>query len=312
MANENKIKRINFNPIGGATSAEGVSYDNTTSGLAADNVQDAIDETVVIAEDAQADIDAHIADTTGAHAASALSVVPVGTISSTTVQGAINELQGDTTALTVRVAIAESDIDQLQIDVVAAQNAADNAQSDIDSHIADTVGAHAASAISNIPAGAISSTDVQSAINELDSAVTDAQADATQALSDAASAQADIDAHIADTVDAHDASAISNVPAGSIVSTDVQGAIDEISSRIDNLTTTDVPEGDNLYFTDERAQDAVGSIISSTDSITLTYDDDTPFIYADVVTQQSVTFDPAGVKLVNDEETPGSSKYYGT
>lgn len=41
---------------------------------------------------AQAAIDAHIADTTAAHAASAISNTPAGNIAATTVQGAINEL----------------------------------------------------------------------------------------------------------------------------------------------------------------------------------------------------------------------------
>ena len=51
-------------------------------------------------------------------------------------------------------------------DVDAAAGAA---QDDIDAHIADTTAAHAASAISNTPAGNIAATSVQGAINELDS-----------------------------------------------------------------------------------------------------------------------------------------------
>ena len=50
-------------------------------------------------------------------------------------------------------------------DVDAAAGAA---QDDIDAHIADTTAAHAASAISNTPAGNVSATTVQAAINELD------------------------------------------------------------------------------------------------------------------------------------------------
>lgn len=51
-------------------------------------------------------------------------------------------------------------------DVDAAAGAAQN---DIDAHIADTTAAHAATAISNTPAGNIAATTVQAAINELDS-----------------------------------------------------------------------------------------------------------------------------------------------
>jgi len=39
--------------------------------------------------------------------------------------------------------------------------------------------------------------------------------------------------HLTDTVDAHDASAISNVPTGNLVATDVQSALDELQSDVD-------------------------------------------------------------------------------
>lgn len=39
------------------------------------------------------------------------------------------------------------------------------------------------------------------------------------------------------------------------------------------LTTSDISEGTNLYFTDERAQDAVGSMLTDSSSIDFTYDD---------------------------------------
>jgi hypothetical protein len=58
-----------------------------------------------------------------------------------------------------------------------------------------------------------------------------AQADATQALSDAAAAQSDIDNHLSDSADAHDASAISSVPAGNLAATDVQAALNELDSE---------------------------------------------------------------------------------
>lgn len=74
---------------------------------------------------------------------------------------------------------------------------------------------------------------------------------------------AGLNSHVTDTVDAHDASAISFVPTGSIVATEVQAAIAEVSSDIDNhlIDTTDahdasaisnVPSG-NLVATDVQA-----------------------------------------------------------
>lgn len=50
----------------------------------------------------------------------------------------------------------------------------------------------------------------------------------------------------------------------------------------DNGSTWDSVEGDpGVSYTDEQAQDAVGSILSNTPSISLTYDDATPFISAE-------------------------------
>lgn len=53
------------------------------------------------------------------------------------------------------------------------------------------------------------------------------------------------------------------------------------------LDTDDISEGSNLYFTDERAQDAIGTILVDSSSIDLTYNDGTPSISATVL--------PAGV-----------------
>lgn len=49
------------------------------------------------------------------------------------------------------------------------------------------------------------------------------------------------------------------------------------------LTTTNIAEGTSLYFTDERAQDAVGAAVASTATIGLTYNDAANQITADVV-----------------------------
>jgi hypothetical protein len=77
--------------------------------------------------------------------------------------------------------------------------------------------------------------------------------------------------------------------------------------------TDDLAEGaTNLYFTDERAQDAVGSILVDSDTIDLSYDDAENEISASVKTQMSITSDSSGIKLDGDADTPGNSKYYGT
>lgn len=89
----------------------------------------------------------HIVDAVGAHAASAISNTPAGTIAATTVQAAINELATDAVTLSDNV---------------------DDLGTDISDHVSDAVGAHAATAVSNTPAGNIAATTVQAAINELD------------------------------------------------------------------------------------------------------------------------------------------------
>lgn len=53
------------------------------------------------------------------------------------------------------------------------------------------------------------------------------------------------------------------------------------------LTTTEIAEGTNLYFTDERAQDAIGNALVDSASVDFTYDDVANTVTADVL--------PAGV-----------------
>jgi hypothetical protein len=124
---------------------------------------------------AASDLTDHISDATAAHAATAISNTPAGTIAATTVQAAINELDGDVTA-----------------------------------HVSDSSAAHAASAIGFTPAGSVAATDVQAAIVEVDG---------------------DVTAHVGDSSAAHAASAISFSATGNIAATDVQAAIAELDTE---------------------------------------------------------------------------------
>ena len=94
-----------------------------------------------------ATLQAHIDDSAGAHAASAISFTPAGTIAATDVQAAIAELDGD---------------------VGDAADDANTANAAIAAHLSDSAAAHAASAISFTPAGNIAATEVQAALQELD------------------------------------------------------------------------------------------------------------------------------------------------
>jgi hypothetical protein len=121
-----------------------------------------------------------------------------------------------------------------------ADSVASTASGALTSHINDATDAHDASAISNIPAGSIASTDVQAAINELDG---------------------DIQGHMGDSSDAHDASAISNVPAGSISATDVQAAINELDTDAQNHISAS---------TDVHGLSGGAAVVGTTSSQTLT------------------------------------------
>lgn len=72
----------------------------------------------------------------------------------------------------------------------------------------------------------------------------------------------------------------------------------------------DIPTGTS--YTDENAQDAIGTILVDSPTIGFTYSDSTPSIVADIFHQMSISADTNGLKLLNDEASPGNSKYYGT
>ena len=61
--------------------------------------------------------------------------------------------------------------------------------------------------------------------------------------------------------------AIANLSGTGIVRKTGDGALDAAS------TTTDLPEGSNLYFTSERVDDRVSSLLKPGSNVTLTYDD---------------------------------------
>lgn len=96
----------------------------------------------------------------------------------------------------------------------------------LDAHLVDTSDAHDASAISVSPSGNLVSTDVQSALVEI------------QTELDSALDILDLAAHTNDAEDAHDASAISFTPAGTVAATEVQAAIEEVSTDAASALTT--------------------------------------------------------------------------
>lgn len=123
--------------------ADGSDWDPGSIGVAAKyrRSEDNTTWELIEATGVAASLAAHLADTSDAHDASAISILDAANdFTATDVEGALAELRSD----------HEAD----------AQALAD--------HIADATDAHDASAISSVAAGNLSSTNVQSALNELD------------------------------------------------------------------------------------------------------------------------------------------------
>lgn len=82
-----------------------------------------------------------------------------------------------------------------------------------------------------------------------------------------------------------------------------------VAAYIATIDSDDITEGTtNQYFTPDRARAA----ITTQDSDTLDFSYAAGVISAVLRTQQSITSDGSGVKLVGDAGTPGNTKYYGT
>lgn len=130
-------------------------------------------------------VEEHIADTTNAHAASAIGFSPTGSIAASNVQSAVAEVASEAqsgisahtgAASGAHAASAISNTPSGNLAAANVQSALNELQSDIDTramnadlltHTGAASGAHAASAISNSPSGNLAATDVQGALDEL-------------------------------------------------------------------------------------------------------------------------------------------------
>lgn len=127
--------------ISAAHDAATIVFDSTAS-IPATNVELAL-------ESVRNQTQSHINDTTAAHAASVIGFVPFGSLGSTVLQDAISELE-------------------VEVDV-SATSAVTNANSAALDHINDTSAAHDSDEISFSPPATLTSTDVRSAIDEIES-----------------------------------------------------------------------------------------------------------------------------------------------
>ena len=120
----------------------------------------------------------------------------------------------------------------------------------LSNHLSDASDAHDASAISNVPAGNLAATDVQGALDELQSDV------------DSRALASDLSNHLSDATDAHDASAISSVPAGNLAATDVQSALNELQSDIDSRALSSALTDHINDASDAHDASAISSVAS--------------------------------------------------
>jgi hypothetical protein len=179
------------------------------------------------------------------------------------IQAQIDSLSGGTSDLEDDVADHES-----RLDVIEADNAT---HTELDAHTSDTtthgttgdiVGTTDTQTLTNKTIDADSSTISNIDTTELKSGVLDtdissvagtdttipsakAVKDYVDANANAATVQTNLDNHIGDTTDAHDASAISSVASGNLSATDAQSALNELQTDIDSRTTGEASSVDS-------------------------------------------------------------------
>jgi hypothetical protein len=225
------------------------------------------------------DIDNHIADATAAHAATAVSFSPAGGIAAITVQAAIEELDtekqpldADLTAIAALTTTAygrglleladetalEATIDTLPNLVSVQGLTVTLADAGADAVLGwdDSAGAY-----ENLTAG-----EVLDIIKTVDGAGSGLDADLLDGNSSAFFATATgLSDHLADTSDAHDASAISFTPAGTIAATDVQAAIEELDATLGTATLITVADTTDATCFPALFESATGDLGPKTD-----------------------------------------------
>ena len=88
----------------------------------------------------------------------------------------------------------------------------------------------------------------------------------------------------------------------------VKAKVNEVDTSVGNLTTSDIPEGSNKYYTDERVDDRVATLIINGNALVWTYDDANNTLKGDVTkasaspnaSQSSVSITSADADLTYD------------
>ena len=306
LPDESASKALTISSTGEVTSSvttdTELSYVSGVTGSIQDQLDMAASESAqasIAAAAAQTSIDNHIADTVDAHDASAISVAPTGNLASTDVQSALVELQGDINSLVTLsgVAAGSTDLGTFTGVIIPDASTVKSALQSIETFIGNLPDPMEYKGLWNASTNSPTLTDG-----------TGNNGDVYQVSVAGSQFSPSISFDVGDK-------AVYNGATGKYEKWDMTDAVISVNgqSGIVVLDSDDISEGSsNLYFTDERAQDAVGTILADSNTIDFTYNDATPSIVADVKTQLSITSDSSGIKLVNDSATPGNTKYYGT
>lgn len=246
-----------INDISAAHAASSIS--NTPSGnIVATEVQAAINELDGQDSTIATDLSNHISDSTDAHSASAITNVPSGNLVATTVQAALNEIQTEVDGivtgggannalsnLTAPTSLNEDLIFNKVAPLISSASGISSETLSVSSGNASTGNSGAltiGTGDANVDSGSIllytgtAATGTQGTISFSCSEIIANSAKITNLGTPTnptdAVTKTYVDAHINDTSAAHAASAISNVPAGTISSTNIQDAINELDSTI--------------------------------------------------------------------------------
>jgi hypothetical protein len=211
-----------------ALTAAGIAYSNATSGLVAANVQTAIDEVEGRLDTAQTTLTSHTA-TLASH--SSTLTTHTTNIATNTAAATQNASDISNVASGLAAHISDPTVAHWASAVGYVNGASGLAATDVQGAIDEIAagggggggGTAAGTTYSNASSG-LAATDVQAAIDEVEARLDTAQTNITTGATNLAN-------HLADAVDAHDASAISYVNTTSgLAATDVQAAIDEIAA----------------------------------------------------------------------------------
>lgn len=219
-----------------AHDASAISAVPNVAPMDGDDVQQQLDQAAsqfgVLASDVdtvEANLAAHLADATDAHNGSAVSLVPPTGLTATNVQAGFDEIEpmllppgGDTSQV-----LAKVDGSDFNVAWVTGGGGGGSLP----------IGGTAGQVLTKASAvdGDATWQDSQDAVTSVNGAIGDVVLDGddiTSTLGGSVDSQlTTMAAHIADATDAHDASAISSVPAGNLAATTVQAALNELDAE---------------------------------------------------------------------------------